>query len=69
MSRSLEEVFQERVPPREILLDNATAFRSQTLTDLCEKWGVHFAQRIIRKETELWSGTIALLSELLLERE
>ena len=45
VSRSSEEVFQERGPPREILLDNATAFRSQTLTDLCEKWGVHLEFR------------------------
>jgi len=45
VSRVMEDVFQERGPPRELLLDNATAFRSQALAELCLKWGVHLEFR------------------------
>lgn len=38
--RNVEEIFRERGPPREILMDNSAAFRSHQLAELCERWGV-----------------------------
>ena len=42
--RELKQIFQERGPPTEILMDNGTSFRSSQLENLCEKWAVsrHF---------------------------
>ena len=42
--REFEQVCLERGPPREILLDNSTSFRSSKFEELCEKWQVerHF---------------------------
>lgn len=37
---NLEEVFRERGPPTEILVDNSRAFRSSQLGSACQKWGV-----------------------------
>ena len=36
----LEQVFSERGPPNELLLDNSTTFRSQQMDNLCRRWGV-----------------------------
>lgn len=42
--RELQQVFQERGPPAEILMDNGTSFHSSRLKDLCDRWKVvrHF---------------------------
>lgn len=33
-----EQVFRERGPPSELLLDNSATFRSQQMDDLCSRW-------------------------------
>lgn len=38
--RTLAEVFRERGPPWELLLDNGAAFKSAAMRQLCEEWGV-----------------------------
>jgi len=38
--RELEQIFRERSPPRQLLLDNAACFKSHAFTQLCETWGV-----------------------------
>ena len=38
--KALDEIFCERGPPRELLMDNATTFRSSEVKDLCASWGV-----------------------------
>ena len=38
--RVLEELFRERGPVSELLMDNGTAFRSSALADLCQRWNV-----------------------------
>ena len=40
ISRELEQIFRERGPPNELLMDNSMSFRSKQLKELCEKWGV-----------------------------
>ena len=40
ISRELEQIFYERGPPEELLMDNATAFRSSEMADMMERWGV-----------------------------
>jgi ribonuclease HI len=37
----LQEVFCERGPVKELLMDNATAFRSEPMKTFCKKWNVH----------------------------
>ena len=37
----LEQVFRERGPPMELLLDNSATFRSTQLDDLCARWSVY----------------------------
>ena len=41
---NLEEMFRERGPPDQLLLDNGPAFRSSRFKELCDKWKVkcHF---------------------------
>jgi transposase InsO family protein len=41
----LREIFCERGPPAELLLDNGTVFRSETMKLLCEKWKVNIRFR------------------------
>lgn len=41
ISRVLEEIFLERGPVQELLMDNGTAFRSEILIRLLERWGVN----------------------------
>lgn len=41
VSAIFQQVFRERGPPTELLLDNSATFRSQELGDLCASWGVH----------------------------
>ena len=36
----LDEIFRERGPPDEVLMDNSTAFRSKCVEDVCSGWGV-----------------------------
>lgn len=36
----LEEIFRERGPPDELLMDNGTAFRSYSVAELCNRWNV-----------------------------
>lgn len=36
----IEQVFRERGPPSELLLDNSATFRSRSLEDLCQRWRV-----------------------------
>ena len=36
----LEEIFRERGPPDELLLDNSTTFRSRHIGELCDAWNV-----------------------------
>lgn len=38
--KNIEQVFRERGPPRELLMDNGTAFRSRSVQELCARWGV-----------------------------
>lgn len=38
--RHLEEVFRERGPPDEVLMDNGTAFRSYSVAKMCKTWNV-----------------------------
>ena len=38
--RVLEEIFRERGPVVELLMDNGASFRSQLLVDLCKRWNV-----------------------------
>lgn len=41
----LEEIFRERGPPDELLLDNALSFKSNALQMLCKKWSVYLKYR------------------------
>jgi ribonuclease HI len=41
LAQKLENVFQERGPPKELLVDNGKSFRSKCFLDMCDKWGVH----------------------------
>ena len=36
----LDEIFRERGPPDEVLMDNSTAFRSRCVEEVCNLWGV-----------------------------
>ena len=40
ISNHMDEIFRERGPPDELLVDNSTAFRSRRLEELCEVWRV-----------------------------
>jgi hypothetical protein len=40
VSKQLEQIFIERGPPSELLMDNGLAFRSKRVEDLCQKWNV-----------------------------
>ena len=40
VSNKLLEVFRERGPPEQLLLDNAAVFKSRRFIDFCERWGV-----------------------------
>lgn len=40
VKRVVEEVFMERGPVEEVLVDNGTSFRSEVFRDLCAKWNV-----------------------------
>ena len=42
---SLENLFRERGPPEELLLDNSTVFRSATMHSLAQKWKVYLRFR------------------------
>lgn len=41
----LEQVFRERGPPSQLLLDNSATFRSHRLTELCQRWNVQLRHR------------------------
>lgn len=41
ISANLSEIFCERGPPDELLMDNSTAFRSKQVAELCKEWNVH----------------------------
>ena len=41
ISLQLEEIFWERGPPDELLLDNSTSFRSKVVEEVCSRWNVH----------------------------
>lgn len=48
LSRVIEgalEVFRERGPPQELLLDNAASFKSQKFVEACNRWGVNLIYR------------------------
>lgn len=40
IARILNEIFLERGPPEEVLMDNGTAFRSQVVKEMMDKWNV-----------------------------
>ena len=40
VSAIFEEIFRERGPPEELLLDNSSTFRSRQLAQVCETWNV-----------------------------
>jgi hypothetical protein len=40
ISRNMDEIFRERGPPSQILLDNSTTFRSRAVLDVSQKWNV-----------------------------
>ena len=41
VGKHLMEIFRERGPPAEILMDNSPAFRSVLIADICQEWNVH----------------------------
>ncbi len=43
--RQFEEIFRERGPPWQLLLDNSATFRGTALQSLCTKWGVDLVFR------------------------
>jgi ribonuclease HI len=43
--KNIEEMFRERGPPKELLLDNSKTFHSQHLLVLCKKWKVRMIFR------------------------
>jgi hypothetical protein len=45
----LKEVFTERGPPCEILMDNSATFRCEQIDQLCEKWGVKRMFRCVNR--------------------
>ena len=45
VGKCFEEIFRERGPPDELLLDNSKTFRSQYLSNLCKKWKVKMTFR------------------------
>jgi ribonuclease HI len=49
IGKKFEEIFQERGPPVELLLDNARVFRSDKLKKLCSKWGVILTFRCVNR--------------------
>jgi len=40
VAQTLLDIFRERGPPSELLMDNSRTFRSARVASLCEKWGV-----------------------------
>ena len=40
ISKIVEELFLERGPVEEVLMDNGPAFRSEVFKEVCDKWGV-----------------------------
>ena len=40
IAKVVEEVFLERGPVAEVLMDNGPAFRSEVFKEMCDKWGV-----------------------------
>lgn len=40
VTKILLELFSERGPPQELLMDNSTTFRSQQIEQVCKEWGV-----------------------------
>ena len=40
ISANLSEIFRERGPPNEILMDNSPAFRSKQVAEVCREWNV-----------------------------
>ena len=40
ISKHLEEIFRERGPPDELLMDNSAAFRSRCVESMCDAWRV-----------------------------
>lgn len=49
VTRAIEEVFAERGPPSELLLDNSRTFRSDGLQLLCQRWGVKIKFRCVNR--------------------
>jgi transposase InsO family protein len=49
IKRELDEIFRERGPPWELLLDNAPTFRSHSMTEFCESWGTVLHYRCVNK--------------------
>jgi hypothetical protein len=45
IAEQLKQIFLERGPPAELLMDNGTAFRSKLLENLCTKWNVRRTYR------------------------
>jgi hypothetical protein len=45
ITANVETVFREHGAPRELLLDNATSFRSRTFKAMCAKWNVALRYR------------------------
>jgi hypothetical protein len=45
VATELEEIFRERGPPDELLLDNARSFKSASLKAMCDKWSVTLKYR------------------------
>ena len=40
LARQLENIFIERGPPTELLMDNGKGFRSRNAADVCQRWNV-----------------------------
>ena len=45
----LLEIFAERGPPQELLMDNSATFRSEQVEQVCEKWGVSRVFRCVNR--------------------
>lgn len=49
ISKVLLEIFAERGPPRELLMDNSATFRCEQIEELCEKWNVKRLFRCVNR--------------------
>ncbi|XP_054259447.1 uncharacterized protein LOC128984178 [Macrosteles quadrilineatus] len=49
ISKVFLELFTDRGPPHEILMDNSATFRCEEITQLCDKWGIKVVFRCVNR--------------------